>query len=341
MVFIALIVTDPASVTSRQRRTSMTEFVEGTLDDGVPVVITGTRIRAPQRHFTRLRDGQSIVVGAPASGKSQRAGFPAQSRPGDTILPAVVGPTTRFNAEGRWLIHRDQPMETAYRTVQWSWREWHGDTPVDQTDWRDVPFQRYPRTRVPAASLELTLATDAGGNEVIVAPAIVYSGATPELLMHAVNVFLELFGEAHLFSTSLRSITMVPHRRINWEILPQGRMPWPQLQEAVQPILQGARNVPLILDRLETINALEPTELFIGRAGFAGYIVFGFPNRRLWVCESRFYGNATYIFREDWAALSQLTKAEIIDGDLHFARLVHHVGWHQQLREVFSRSQVA
>jgi hypothetical protein len=52
------------------------------------------------------------------------------------------------------------------------------------------------------------------------------------------------------------------------------------------------------------------------------------------VVESAHYGNATYIFGEDWARLSQMTKAEIIEGGLHRERIIHREGWEGEMRRV-------
>lgn len=41
----------------------------------------------------------------------RRLGFSNTSSMGDGLLPNVVGPNSRFNAEGKWIVHRDQPME--------------------------------------------------------------------------------------------------------------------------------------------------------------------------------------------------------------------------------------
>ncbi|OZO59867.1 hypothetical protein CG699_03840 [Escherichia coli] len=43
--------------------------------------------------------------------------------------------------------------------------------------------------------------------------------------------------------------------------------------------------------------------------------------------ESSQCNNATYILNNNWQQLSQLTKAEILDGNLHHARVIHRVNW--------------
>jgi hypothetical protein len=89
--------------------------------------------------------------------------------------------------------------------------------------------------------------------------------------------------------------------------------------------------------RLESVNAYGPEFVAVGRGGFRGYIVFGFPQMDLYVLESAFTGNATYVFRGDWENLSKLTKAEVLREDLQEARLIHREGWYKQLRDLFAR----
>ena len=46
------------------------------------------------------------------------------------------------------------------------------------------------------------------------------------------------------------------------------------------------------------------------------------------------YGNATYVFRDNWEGLSKLSKAEIIQNNLQEKRLVHRVNWPYKILEI-------
>ncbi len=72
----------------------------------------------------------------------------------------------------------------------------------------------------------------------------------------------------------------------------------------------------------------------MGRAGFDGYVIFGFPQKNLFVLENVHSDNATYVFEEDWAELSQMTKAQILSHDLHKDRLIHRRGWPAKVRRL-------
>ncbi|MCK9910138.1 hypothetical protein MXD81_13420, partial [Microbacteriaceae bacterium K1510] len=90
-------------------------------------------MRITKHHVTNLdlylggiSEGETFRVFASLTTEQYgRLGFSAQPSPGGTILPRVVGPVTRFNARGRWIVHRDLPKEPRYiRTVSWKWTQW-------------------------------------------------------------------------------------------------------------------------------------------------------------------------------------------------------------------------
>ena len=60
----------------------------------------------------------------------RQIGFSEAREAGNTVLPAILGPVSRYNAEGKQIVRRDLQMETAYRQVEWHWKEFHGDEEV-------------------------------------------------------------------------------------------------------------------------------------------------------------------------------------------------------------------
>jgi len=305
------------------------------------MLITGARIRSIGRQFASIVPGQEIAVGLTDlrrfAGRLTEVGFPDDAQDGDTILPAALGPISRYNCDGKYLIHRDCPKETAHRQVDWHWTEWHGPYEVEQSEIVDVPYQRYPRTFVPPPSVEMTMTRGASGNRLIVTPILNFIPQDHERIVHVVNLFLELFRECMVLDANLDSVYQPPIRRLNWTILPQGRMPWAQLRGELNPVVsrQPAGNRPVIWWRFETVTAQGPEFVAVGQGGFAGYVVFAFPERRLYVLECTHLDNATYVFEDDWETLSQLTKAEILAGHLQKARLIHRKGWDRALGALF------
>jgi hypothetical protein len=117
-------------------------------------------------------------------------------------------------------------------------------------------------------------------------------------------------------------------------------MPWEQLHQRLQPILSekfGERERPVVENRLQVLSEQHsPGLTAVGRAGIDGYLIFGYPDKGRYVLESLDYGNATYVFGEDWQRLSQLTKREIIADDLHLARVIHREGWAAEISEILA-----
>jgi hypothetical protein len=94
-----------------------------------------------------------------------------------------------------------------------------------------------------------------------------------------------------------------------------------------------------ILDRQETIKKFGPAEIYVGEGGFGDYLAYIFPDRQIVVLESVRHGNALYAFSKDWRAVSHLTKAEIIQGGLHLARIIHSRGWKTILARLMDKSK--
>jgi len=309
------------------------------------MIIKKSRIRSLEANIGFIKKGTTVAVGIKNARRYQdifgQIGFAQQPNVGDSVLPsASFGPVRRFNAEGKYIVHKDKPKEMAYRTVEWHWQEWNGPYDrVERSRLVDVPYERYPRTFVPPPSVEITVLKTSDGDLALVSPFIKYNEENKELLTHTINLFLEIFEECQFFTKDMSEIIKTPIRRLNWRILPPGPMPWEQLRKEIEPIVSSAPkgNQPFIEHRLKTINKFDPDFAAIGTAGFKGYIILGFKTRNIYVCESIFYGNATYIFDERWEELTKKTKAEILNKDLQEDRIIHRVeSWERKIKKWLS-----
>ncbi|MCU0222782.1 MAG: hypothetical protein MUF27_01655 [Acidobacteria bacterium] len=299
------------------------------------------RIRSVEANFIGVAPGARVFAAVPVdevpAARLRKAGFTPDAKPGEKVLPSVVGPVSRFNAEGRLLVHRDQEMETCYRQREWTYFQWHGKDKVEVTDIVDVPYRRYPRTPVPPPSVELQVIELADGRRAVATPAAVVDVQRGERLLLHVNLMLELFGVCDVLDERLRPAGVLSTMRLNWRVLPPGRQPWERLKPLLQNVVdvQKAGNRPVVEHRLETVNGYGPEFTAVGNGGFAGYVIFGFPARSLFVLECTRYGNATYVLERDWESLSKLTKAELLDAKLHKARLIHVQHWEARLADLF------
>lgn len=303
------------------------------------MIITKKRIRSLKGNTPALAAGQNYIVGI-----SNPSDFDEQLRAmgfqeitvGDSILPpGVFGPTSRYNAEGKEIVHKDKPMETAYRQSEWRWTQWDGS---EHSRIVDVPYKRYPRTYVDPMGLEFTVQADTLGNPVVVLPLLTHDPKDEEVEVHAINLTLEIFGQCHFFTEDLDQIIKAPIRKLNWRLLPPGEHPWPKLRQSLSPVIQAVPdgNRVVIEHRLEAINKHKPAFGAIGEGGFHGYVVLGFPDKEIYVLESLLYGNATYVLDARWEEISKLTKKEILQEELHKARVIHKSGWDEKIRKLLS-----
>lgn len=118
-------------------------------------------VRNLERNLPGISSGTELIFVVPLSEipveRLERIGFSSAPKLGDTILPAKIGPKSRFNAEGSFTRHRDRPKETCFRQREWSYKQWCGNDTEEVTKIVDVPYPRYQRTPIPPPSRELKI----------------------------------------------------------------------------------------------------------------------------------------------------------------------------------------
>lgn len=304
--------------------------------------IRKTRIRNIFPYIRFIKNGERFTIGVKLLDNNDallsKIGFNNSPSVGDTILPSgSFGPISSFNAEGKQIKLTDQPMETFYTQRLWTWEEFNGPYDrVEQSKIVDVPHERYPRKFIPPPSVQFTLAKIASGDLVIISPVFEKTTDKKEEIEHAVNLFLEIFGKCQFFTENVEEYLKIPIRTLNWKILPPGKRPWPELHGELNPIIKHAPkgNQFVIEHRLETINKYKPDFAAIGEGGFHGYVILGFTDKNLYTLESLYYGNATYVFGEQWEELSKMTKAQILNDNLQKDRIIHRESWEDQISKV-------
>ncbi len=307
------------------------------------MAIRGKRIRNLGTHFSWIMPGAELYIGVAVGDFPQdlwrRLGFSADIAPGESLVPADdFGPISDFNANGKFIRHTDKPMETAYRVIEWQWTERHGPYKVDRSDFRNCPYKRYPRSLVPPPGIALQVVTTQKGARFVISPALVNERAAEQGLLHVVNLFLEIFGQCEVLDSQRNPMIKAPIRNLNWDVLPPGKYPWKTIEPQVRPLIdrEPKGNRHYISKCLERISSHDPGFVAIGRNGFNGYLVFGFPSKGIFVLESTRADNATYVFGQDWETLSRMTKAEILEGNLQKGRIVHIVKWFSDIEKLLA-----
>lgn len=311
------------------------------------MIIKKKQIRTLEPYKNILNKKEKFYIGVTDIERFQnillKIGFTDKFDVGESVLPsASFGSICRFNAEGKYFIHKDKPMETAYRTMEWHWREWRGRYDSEEmSKFVDVPYKRYPRTFIPPPSVEITKVSTVKGKPLIVSPLLIFDPQVGNNVVHVINTFLEIFGEAQFFTQKLDNIIKSPLKKLNWRVLPPGPMPWKNLKTELEPLIKQAPegNKVVIEYRLQSISKYKPDFVAVGEAGFWGYIIFGFKDKNVYICESPIYGNATYIFGKDWKTLSKMSKAEILRNDLQEERIIHRQDWESLLRRALKKTK--
>lgn len=298
------------------------------------------RILKLERHLPEFEAGASVRAAISLDGISpdslKRFGFIDPFDVGQMVLPSVqMGPAARRNASGYEVIHRDQPMEESSRLQSWRRKEWHGSQQVEVDDFILRTYRRYPRTYIAGEGIEFTILQREDGQRFIASP--IYDTSTePATLLAAANLVLEGFSTVEFLRADLLPVLKVPIRRLNWDVFPQGRVPWNRVKSELDRVIEKAppSAQPVIRSRMNQVERYGPDFAAIGRAGFHGYWVFGFTEHGLYVLESRTLDNATYVLGADWEVVSRLTKADVINSELAEARLVHDRSWAEKLDQV-------
>lgn len=297
--------------------------------------IKGKSIRSLSKYIPQIGNGKPFRIGISVNGLESRLeelGFQVPLEAGVSILPAVVGKVSEFNAHGRDIIRKDLAKVTKSRMIHTTTYDWHGN-PHTGFQYRD--YESYPREHIDGPEEEIVL-LQKGGSLIASSNEITVSSSDDARALHVVNLFLECFGECELLDKDIAPIIKV--RKLNWKILPPGEYPWDKAKTHVKEFTSRLKDSErhVIEYRIKHITQHEPDFIAFGTGGFDGYFVFGFTKADLFVFESSHLDNATYILKSDWQALSCLTKKEILATELHHQRLIHTNSWPRMLRSVLA-----
>ncbi|AOI84138.1 hypothetical protein QZM64_19675 [Burkholderia cepacia] len=308
-------------------------------------MIVERKTRDINRYLLHLPEGKKYYLGVrvlPEHARRLEAlGFSSPLVIGERLLPPARGAASRRNANGFDIVHRDREKETAYRQISWTYTQRHGNREVEVTEVKDVPYYRYPRTKVPPYSVELVVSADPAGAHCVVAGPFEHTAAPAAVATNTANMLYEQFGSFEVLDTSMSPSVDVPVRRLNWKLLPTGKSPWKSAWPSLETVIEKSRGKSreVVAARFSEVGKYGPEFVAIGLGGFNDYVVFGFPRMGICVLESRFTNNATYVLAHaNWEVISQMTKAEILSESVHEDRLIHDRNWFDGLAAVLGRT---
>lgn len=258
----------------------------------------------------------------------QKIGFDDGHGIGDAILPAIWGKISYFNINGLEKKRKDLPLEERSITLLTSWEDWHGKKHSGLVTRTRL---MYPIEYIPAPSEFIEIISHEG--KLYFSTREINLIEDDKVLIHLQNLMLELFGSFEIFDSNSKNILKTKVKKMKWEILPPGKYPWEKVKSIIgenKKYLSEA-DEQRIIQRVEYLNKFTPTFIGAGKAGFNGYFVYAFEDKELYILESIYLNNATYIFNEDWERLSQLTKNDIIKSSNFHRRIIHDANWKKKI----------
>lgn len=257
----------------------------------------------------------------------------------EAVLPAVQnGRYSKFNLWGREVLLKHLPK--VRKTYSW-------EAPnFGNNGYHDVSMDRevYQRIFYWPKEYEIKMEVVAGGNRTDTHAVIKFSVDIilskrdedfEKDLFFNLNLLQENTGVSDVFSSSASTAAYIQAIHVNWEILPPGAR-----DEVIGAILRGItdENPHLgakIAQRYDLLKSLEPHAFIYDTSGLKRYFGAKFGDN-LVVFENLEYGNAIYVMFENWEALSQLSRKDLLRGGYNVIRIVHNPGWEKRLTRIIN-----
>ena len=286
------------------------------------MIITKKRIFNVEKYLKSLDSVEEVYVICPNTDA-------IEMEEGKAFIPAPCGPVTRFNRDGKYIVLKEKEkvpreIEHDYHIIDWHGNDHYGS--CIQTK------MCYPREYLFPPLEELVIE-----NGFVRSNAV--STSDPERIHHIINMFLEIYGTCEIVDVNFRPICQNSIRKLTWQILPPGRYPWDEVSKRLKEYYQNDKSKTGATVELhhKTISQYVPEFMAIGKDGFYGYVVYGYPSKNLFVFESYQIDNATYIFNGQWEQLSKLTKRELIQDHLYEYRLIHNSVWNKEIQRILNQ----
>ena len=280
------------------------------------MIISRKRIRSIEKYLGFLGESEKIYV----STECPQDLFHEENV---QFILQPCGPITRFNRDGKMVTHKDQQKTSRIIERDYHIKDWHGN-------YHDgICFESrmcYPREYISPPMETVVIENNS------VRSSVVTKGES-ERLLHIINMFLERFGTCEIIDADKNPVLNSNLKVLQWEILPPGKYPWEKAKDYLEKHFNGhgSKDSQRILKHHKAITKHEPEFMAIGKDGFSGYVVYGYPNNDLFIFESNQLDNATYIFNRNWEELSKMTKRDLILNNLYLYRYIHNPDWEEKI----------
>lgn len=252
---------------------------------------------------------------------------------GPVLLPPSSGVYARRNLDGWDEKRTDLPKEL--RNVSTCAPSWNsGSYHLVTREIEAYPIERHPARLLTISTTVLEPLADAALVRFRVdQPLLRTDVAFAADLRFNLRLLNEAVGEAHVFDADLSDEEFASMQHVDWELLPPGStdrvLAYLASRNSIDP-----EKLKVAQERLSVLDRLGHDGFIVGKGRFARYFGARFGDR-LVVLENLEYGNALYMFKENWEQLTQLSRTELIkrrDSSVH--RVPHLPGWQSAVRKL-------
>lgn len=154
-----------------------------------------------------------------------------------------------------------------------------------------------------------------------------------ENLQFNLRLLREVVGSAQIYNADMSDEEFADLQFVDWELIPAGSGDRVLARLATRKSATSEQ-IEVASQRLRVLEKLDHDGFIVGHGKFARYFGAKFGEKLL-VLENLDYGNALYVFEENWEKLTQLNRTELIrrrDPGVH--RLPHLPGWQSAIRKL-------
>lgn len=244
-----------------------------------------------------------------------------------------AGRYSRMNCRNTLIVHKNEPK--IQREFKREIRDWHGN-PHDIIFYKDcyrrsIIYPKHIKIDVRVIRVELDTAVLSFRVDEAISST---SNDFDARLMAGLNLLQENIGAcnvelAETVISDYQHVLSVP-----WQIFPPGVLSSVEVACRLfrkQPNMIDEKNLQLVMDRYNFLHSLQPRDVIIGQESFHGYVGGRFDNDIV-VFDNVRFGNAVYILRREWEALSKKTKGELIHLEKDVYRVPHNHYWKLQVQ---------
>ena len=257
-----------------------------------------------------------------------------------SILPSPkVGRYSKYNVNGREIVLKDLPkIPKSYSREVPNFGDWSKGTHDITRDIMVYP-RKYWLPKNINVDVELLETTENSYVFKFSLDTIISKNSDDfeeELLYHA-NLLQENCGVCNTFEANANDEDYIKTLYVNWELLPIGTR---SINSNIDYILTKFKNPSsqmkeTVKERMEFLKELGADTIVLGTNKFNRYIGAKFEDKDIILLENFRYGNAIYVFLNNWEELSKLSRTKLLkNNDKDFARITHVGNWKEKVKDV-------